>query len=134
MGLGERAESDGLACGCPPATRPCVGTGLCLALAKEDQLTVEGGVVCFPSSWSLREKLGHSLDFTHSVVPDLNTQLAPRIHKRWRNSLRAQPGNARTGGFRVTPSGITSSADHYDVSTQASLRKKSGCALSARCL
>jgi len=48
---------------------------------KEDQLTVEGGVVCFPSSWSLREKLGHSLDFTHSVVPDLNTQLAPRIHK-----------------------------------------------------
>ena len=29
----------------------------------------------------LREKLGRTLDFTHSVVPDLNRQLAPRIHK-----------------------------------------------------
>jgi hypothetical protein len=42
---------------------------------------VQGGVVCFPSSWALREKLGRTLDFTHSVVPDLNAQLAPRIQK-----------------------------------------------------
>jgi hypothetical protein len=47
----------------------------------DEGLTVQGGVVCFPSSWALREKLGRTLDFTHSVVPDLNTQLAPRIHK-----------------------------------------------------
>lgn len=40
---------------------------------------VEGGVVCFPSSWALREKLGRTLSFTHGPVPKLNEQLAPRI-------------------------------------------------------
>lgn len=40
---------------------------------------VEGGVVCFPSSWALREKLGRTLAFTHGPVPRLNEQLAPKI-------------------------------------------------------
>lgn len=40
---------------------------------------VEGGVVCFPSSWSLPEKLGLSLDQTHQPVPRLNPQLGERI-------------------------------------------------------
>ncbi len=40
---------------------------------------VEGGVVCFPTSWSLREKLGHSLTETHGPVPRLNEELAARI-------------------------------------------------------
>ena len=40
---------------------------------------VAGGVVCFPSSWSLPEKIGQTLDQTHAPVPDLNPQLAERI-------------------------------------------------------
>lgn len=33
------------------------------------------GSVCFPSSWSLSEKVGLPLDAIHEVVPDLNAQL-----------------------------------------------------------
>jgi len=46
----------------------------------EEAHSVEGGVVCFPSSWALREKLGRSLAFTHAPVPGLNDQLGARIH------------------------------------------------------
>jgi hypothetical protein len=37
------------------------------------------GCVCFPSSWSLEEKMGLPLDEIHGVVPGLNTQLARPI-------------------------------------------------------
>jgi hypothetical protein len=42
--------------------------------------TVVGGVVCFPSAWALREKLGQTLAFTHAPVPGLNEQLGTKIH------------------------------------------------------
>ena len=37
------------------------------------------GCVCFPSSWSLEEKMGRPLEEIHSVVPGLNTQLSRPI-------------------------------------------------------
>jgi hypothetical protein len=37
------------------------------------------GCVCFPSSWSLNEKLGRPLEEIHGVVPGLNTQLSRPI-------------------------------------------------------
>lgn len=40
---------------------------------------IVGGVVCFPSSWSLPEKVGLTLDQTHQPVPGLNSQLGERI-------------------------------------------------------
>lgn len=40
---------------------------------------IVGGVVCFPSSWSLPEKGGLTLDQTHHPVPGLNPQLGERI-------------------------------------------------------
>jgi hypothetical protein len=39
-----------------------------------------GGVVCFPSSWALREKLGRPMDDIHAPVPGLNPALARQIH------------------------------------------------------
>lgn len=39
-----------------------------------------GGVVCFPSSWALREKLGRPMDEIHSPVPGLNPALSRQIH------------------------------------------------------
>jgi hypothetical protein len=38
------------------------------------------GCVCFPSSWSLAEKIGRPLDFIHEVVPGLNEQLGSQIN------------------------------------------------------
>jgi hypothetical protein len=38
-----------------------------------------GGAVCFPSGWSLREKMGLPLSHIHAAVPGLNDALQPRI-------------------------------------------------------
>jgi hypothetical protein len=38
-----------------------------------------GGVVCFPSSWALREKLGRPMREVHVPVPGLNDALARQI-------------------------------------------------------
>jgi hypothetical protein len=52
---------------------------------------IVGGVVCFPSSWALPEKMGLTLDQTHGPVPGLNAQLAQRV----RTALdRLVPGSA----------------------------------------
>jgi hypothetical protein len=39
-----------------------------------------GGVVCFPSSWNLKEKIGRPITSIHEVVPGLNESLGPQIH------------------------------------------------------
>ncbi len=50
-----------------------------------------GGAVCFPSSWSLEEKMGRSIDFIHEVVPGLNEAIGDKV----RNFLnRLRPGVA----------------------------------------
>ena len=47
---------------------------------ESDTFRLVAGCVCFPSSWSLAEKMGHPLEFIHGVVPELNAQLARPIH------------------------------------------------------
>ena len=42
---------------------------------------VAGGVVVFPSHWSLREKIGLTLLEVHGVVPGLNTAIGPAIDR-----------------------------------------------------
>jgi hypothetical protein len=39
-----------------------------------------GGVVCFPSSWSLEEKIGKPITAIHGVVPGLNDALGSQIN------------------------------------------------------
>lgn len=46
---------------------------------QDGEFCLVGGCVCFPSSWSLEEKMGRPLDDIHSVVPGLNEQLAAPI-------------------------------------------------------
>lgn len=42
---------------------------------------LRGGALCFPTGWALEEKLGHTLDFIHGVVPGLNAVLASPIQQ-----------------------------------------------------
>jgi hypothetical protein len=42
---------------------------------------VRGGCVCFPSGWSLSDKMGKSLFLTHAPVPGLNDDLGANISK-----------------------------------------------------
>lgn len=53
------------------------------------QPSIVGGSVCFPSSWSLPEKLGKTLELTHAPVPQLNEQLGEQIRKALN---RLEPG------------------------------------------
>jgi dimethylamine monooxygenase subunit A len=62
-----------------------------LLLPSSSGPVVVGGVVCFPSSWALPDKIGRTLDQTHAPVPALNSQLSERI----RTALdRLAPGTA----------------------------------------
>lgn len=53
---------------------------LLLKPGADGAMRLLGGCICFPSSWKLAEKLGHPVDFIHSVVPGLNASLGPAIH------------------------------------------------------
>ena len=50
-----------------------------LLLPSANGPVIVGGVVCFPSSWALPEKIGLTLEQTHGPVPALNPQLGDRI-------------------------------------------------------
>lgn len=52
---------------------------LLLRTAAEASPRLVGGVVCFPSSWALEEKVGHDVAWIHEVVPGLNPALGARI-------------------------------------------------------
>src|SRR5260221_12839756 len=50
-----------------------------VVLERNEPDRVLGGCVCFPSGWSLPEKVGKSLLATHAPVPGMNRLLAPKI-------------------------------------------------------
>jgi hypothetical protein len=52
---------------------------------------VTGGVVCFPSSWSLQDKMGKTMSETHAPVPGLNDVMGPQIETFF---ARMVPGEA----------------------------------------
>jgi hypothetical protein len=61
------------------------------------------GVVCFPSSWALEEKIGRTLDEIHQPVPTLNSTLGFSIS---RFLSRLKPGTAferANWGLAATP-------------------------------
>ena len=54
---------------------------LFLSRDAEGRFRVRGGVLCFPTGWSLEEKIGETLDFIHGAVPGLNPALGAPIHQ-----------------------------------------------------
>ncbi|HTO02092.1 MAG TPA: heme-dependent oxidative N-demethylase subunit alpha family protein, partial [Opitutus sp.] len=52
-----------------------------LSADVEGNFRMRGGVVCFPSGWALQEKMGHTLEFIHGVVPGLNPLLGSPINQ-----------------------------------------------------
>jgi len=64
---------------------------------------LRGGALCFPTSWSLGEKLGRGMEEIHGPVPGLNAALGSSIHQvlnrlpsdttveRWNWGLAATP-------------------------------------------
>lgn len=54
---------------------------LFLSRDERGDFRLRGGALCFPTGWALEEKLGHTLDFIHGVVPGLNRALAAPIQQ-----------------------------------------------------
>jgi hypothetical protein len=48
---------------------------------SDGAIRLQGGCLCFPSSWRLSDKIGQPMDFVHAHVPGLNASLGPSIHK-----------------------------------------------------
>lgn len=46
---------------------------------REGRITLSCACVCFPSSWSVEEKIGRAIAEIHEVVPGLNNALGSRI-------------------------------------------------------
>lgn len=52
-----------------------------LSADEQGAFRLRGGAVCFPTGWALEEKVGHTLDFIHGVVPGLNRVLGSPIQR-----------------------------------------------------
>jgi hypothetical protein len=50
-----------------------------LLKVEPSEVRLIGGCVCFPSSWSLEEKMGRPIEMIHDVVPSLNATLGNPI-------------------------------------------------------
>ena len=50
-----------------------------LLVMDQASLSFVAGAVCFPSSWSLEKRIGHSIHDVHEVVPRLNPQIGDMI-------------------------------------------------------
>jgi len=47
----------------------------------DGEIRLDGGCLCFPSSWRLTDKIGKPIEFIHGPVPGLNERIGPGIHK-----------------------------------------------------
>lgn len=54
---------------------------LLLAPGDGGEFRLVAGVVCFPSSWRVTEKIGRGLEFIHGPVPTLNPTLGPAVRQ-----------------------------------------------------
>jgi hypothetical protein len=64
---------------------------------------LRGGVLCFPTGWALREKIGGTVADLHGVVPGLNPALGPALRQAL---ARLRPGQAwqrANWGLAATP-------------------------------
>ena len=82
---------------------------LLLKADASDALRLRGACVCFPSSWSLEEKMGKTLAEIHGVVPGLNPAIGSQIEsflKRLRPGVafhRSNWGLARCPDLNLHP-------------------------------
>ena len=76
---------------------------LLLARDHAGAFRLRAGLVCFPSSWNLAEKIGATLDEIHGPVPGLNSELGPSIG-RFLARLKADTSFERVNwGLAATP-------------------------------
>jgi hypothetical protein len=84
FGAGSVARPDGITVPLDPS-RPLLTLGrlvqedLCLMERQGEEYVLTGGVLCFPASWSLAQKLGRPLTGIHDPVPVYDADIAKRV-------------------------------------------------------
>jgi hypothetical protein len=58
-----------------------VQADLCLMQAEGAEHVLTGAILCFPSSWTLAEKLGRPLASIHAPVKSYDASVAPRVQR-----------------------------------------------------
>jgi len=53
----------------------------CILEKGADEYVLTAAILCFPSRWSLAEKIGHPLTAIHGPVPDYSDDLAKRVNR-----------------------------------------------------
>ena len=82
---------------------------LLLSRDEAGQFRLQGGVLCFPTSWALEEKMGRTLEDIHGVVPGLNPAIGASIRQLLANLkpgpafLRDNWGIAATAALNLHP-------------------------------
>jgi hypothetical protein len=76
-----------------------------MLLSKDEAgvFRLRAGVVCFPSSWALTEKMGMTLDGIHGVVPGLNSSLGSAIEQFLGKLRPGVPYERANWGLAATP-------------------------------
>jgi hypothetical protein len=64
---------------------------LCLMERQGEDYVLTGGILCFPASWSLAQKLGRPLTGIHDPVPVYDTDVARRVARLFEAIRPEQP-------------------------------------------
>jgi hypothetical protein len=91
-----------------------VAEDLCVLLNDGGQWVLAAGVVCFPSHWRLRDKVGRPLAEIHGPVPDYVDELADKVD-RFVDRLRPErPVWRRNWTIHTSPELYTPEPVHGD--------------------
>ena len=64
-----------------PVAARLVQEDLCLHEKQDDEHVLTAGVMCFPASWTLAEKVGRPLTGVHGPVDEYDENLAKRVQR-----------------------------------------------------
>ncbi len=85
---------------------------LCLHLERDGRPHLVAGSVCFPTRWTLAEKVGRPIDVVHAPVPGYSDALAAKVQQFMRR-IAPGPGVWRRN-WSIVPTGAWSLPGHHD--------------------
>ncbi|MDA3039182.1 MAG: DUF3445 domain-containing protein, partial [Actinomycetota bacterium] len=85
---------------------------LCVHLERDGHPVLVAGSVCFPTRWTLAEKIGRPLDLVHAPVPGYADELALKV-RQFMTRIRPGPGVWRRN-WSIMPTGRLSLPGHHD--------------------
>ena len=85
---------------------------LCLHLERDGHPVLVAGSVCFPTRWTLGEKIGRPLDLVHGPVPGYADELALKV-RQFMSRIRPGPGVWRRN-WSIMPTDRLSLPGHHN--------------------